>query len=149
MKHKLFIWMLTVLLSGVSVFANTGVIVNERVISNFKKDFATAQDVVWERSNEYVKATFTMNQQVMYAWYAREGTLVAVSRNIVSSQLPIRLFTEVKKNYARYWISDLFEIAMNNETIYYITLENGDHKLVMRSNGAKGWEVFKKTRERE
>jgi len=149
MKNKFFICMMMVLLSCVSSYAGTGVKVNERVINSFRKDFATAQSVVWEKSNEYVKATFTLNQQVMFAWYDRQGSLMAVSRNIVSTQLPIRLLTEVKKHYAQYWITDLFEIAMNNETIYYITLENGDHKLVLRSTGAAGWELYRKTRERD
>jgi hypothetical protein len=82
----------------------------------------------------------------MFAYYSEEGNLLAVTRNITSSQLPIGLMTEVKKNYGGYWISDLFEIAMNGETSYYITLQNGDYSLVMKSNGNANWEVFRKER---
>jgi hypothetical protein len=37
-------------------------------------------------------------------------------------------------------------MAANNENEYYVTLENGDYKLVLKSNGTNGWEVFKKER---
>ena len=73
-----------------------------------------------------------------------DGNLLAISRNITSSQLPISLMTELKKNYRGYWISDLFEMVMSNETSYYITLENGDQKLVLKSHSGVSWDVYKK-----
>ena len=110
----------------------------------FKKDFSGAQDVNWESGKDFAKATFKMNDQVMFAYYSKDGDLVAVTRNIISAQLPISLLADLKKSYGAYWITDLFEMAANNSTTYYITLQNGDQNVILKSNGASGWEMFKK-----
>lgn len=146
MKNKILLWTLVLTMSFSTGFAGTITGINEKVTESFKKDFATAEDVQWEKSSSFVKATFKLSGQIMFAYYSEEGSLMAVSRNITATQLPIGLLNEVKKNYREFWISDLFEIAMNNETAYYITLQNGDYTLVMKSNGGSGWDVFKKER---
>jgi len=144
MKKTILIWVLLLTVGLGSSFANKFENVNEQVISSFKKDFASAQDVSWEKSKEISKATFKLNDQVMFAYYAEDGNLLAVMRNIVSSQLPINLLSDLKKNYSTYWISDLFEMAADNSTAYYVTVQNGDQTIVLKSFGAAGWETFKK-----
>jgi hypothetical protein len=144
MKSKIVIG-LFVLITGISsAFANGDEEVNQRIINSFNKEFAGAQNVQWISSKDFVKATFTLNDQVVFAYYSQEGKLLGVTRNIVSGQLPINLLTSLKKNYSNYWIADLFEMAANDENTYYVTLENSDHKLVLKSNGTNGWEIFKK-----
>jgi len=127
-----------------SAFANNAEGVSDKVINSFKKDFAEARDIQWEKSKEYIKATFSLNEQVTFAYYAEDGNLLAVSRNLASGQLPINLLTDVKKNYSNYWITQLFEIASKSENSYYITLENENQTIVLKSTGSDGWELFKK-----
>lgn len=144
MKKRILTLVLLLTVGLTSTFANFSENVNEQVISAFKKDFTTAQDVSWEKSREISKATFKLNDQVMFAYYAEGGNLLAVIRNIVSTQLPINLLSELKKSYSGYWISDLFEMASDNTTSYYVTVENGDQSIVLKSAGLNGWETFKK-----
>ncbi len=144
MKKSILTWVLLLTVSISSTFANTIENVSETVISSFKKDFASAQDVTWEKSKEVSKATFKFNDQVMFAYYAEDGNLLAVIRNIVSTQLPINLLSDLKKNYGSYWISDLFEMAADNSTSYYVTLQSGDQTIVLKSYSSTGWETFKK-----
>jgi len=66
---------------------------------------------------------------------------MAVTRNIVSSQLPVNLLTNLKKYYSTTWITDLFELSSENQDCYYITLENADSKVTLRSNG-DSWEFY-------
>lgn len=146
MKSKLLMWALILMCSFSATFAGMITGVDEKIVSSFKKDFAAAEEVQWEKGNNFAKATFKLSGQVLFAYYSEEGNLLAVSRNITSSQLPIGLMTDMKRNYSGYWISDLFEIAMNGETAYYITLQNGDYTLVMKSNSGHSWEVYKKER---
>lgn len=144
MKNKILIGVF-VLVTGISsAFANGHEEVNQRVVNAFQKEFAGAQNVEWATSKEFVKATFTLNEQIVYAYYGQDGRLLGVTRNIVSGQLPINLLTDLKKNYNNYWITDLFEMANNNENGYYVTLESSDHKVVLKSSGTNGWEVFSK-----
>jgi hypothetical protein len=146
MKNKILIAVFVFITGISSAFANGKGEVNDKIIKTFQKEFAGAQDVQWVTTKEFVKATFTLNEQVVYAYYSREGNLLGVTRNILSGQLPINLLTDLKKNYNNYWITDLFEMATKGENMYYLTLENSDHKLVLKSNGTTGWEVFSKER---
>lgn len=143
MKKTILLW--AVLLTiATSTFAHTTENINDRVINSFNKEFTQASDITWEISKDYVKVTFKMHDQFLFAYYNEAGKLLAVSRNITSSQLPLNLMADVKQQYGNYWISNLFEIAMNNDTSYYITLENSDQEIVLKSNGSSGWSVYKK-----
>ena len=144
MKNKILIGVFVFVTGISSAFANGHEEVNQRVVNAFQKEFAGAQNVEWVTSKEFVKATFTLNEQVVYAYYGQDGRLLGVTRNIVSGQLPINLLTDLKKNYNNYWITDLFEMATNNENGYYVTRENSDYKVVLKSIGTNGWDVFSK-----
>ncbi|HUR11872.1 MAG TPA: hypothetical protein VM012_10910 [Flavitalea sp.] len=146
MKKRILTLALMLSISLSSIFANTREGVNEKVMNTFKTEFANARDVKWESSKDFVKATFILNEQVLFAYYSLDGEQIAVSRNIVSSQLPINLLADLKKNYSEFWISDLFEIATKTDTGYYVTIENGDFTIVLKSNGGSGWNVYKKDR---
>jgi hypothetical protein len=125
-------------------FANDGGGINKQVIKSFQREFATAREVNWQNSREYTKAKFSLNGHVMTAYFASSGNLIAVTRNILADQLPITLFSDLKKNYSKTWITDLFELAKDGETYYYVTLEDSDSILTIRSTGTNGWEVYKK-----
>ena len=81
---------------------------------------------------------------MLFAYYNESGDLVAITRNITTDQLPISLLTSLKKNYSDYWVSDLFEMVSNGESNYYITLENADHKLVLKSEDFSSWSTYRK-----
>lgn len=144
MKKSILIWVMLLTLGVSNTFAHTFENVSEQVMNSFKKDFASAQDVTWEKTKDIAKATFKLNDQVMFAYYAEDGSMLAVIRNIVSAQLPISLLADLKKTYNGYWISDLFEMASDNSTTYYVTVEDGGQKIVLKSMGSSGWETFKK-----
>ncbi len=145
MKHRILTLAFAMTVSISSIFANNNEdVVNYRASSSFKKEFTQAQEVKWEKSKDFSKATFKMNDQLMVAYYNNEGVLLGVTRNITTSQLPLNLMNDVKKNYSKTWISDLFEVTTNEDTSYYITLEDADQKVVLKSNGAYGWSTFKK-----
>ena len=142
---KILLSIATVLMLGASAFAaNSNDDINQQAVRSFKKDFATASNIMWEQKVGYSKATFSLNGQILFAYYDNNGDLTAVVRNITTEQLPINLLTSVRKDYADWWISDLFEIASGDQTTYYITLENSDRKTVLRSVGADSWEVYSK-----
>jgi len=134
------------LVLGVSSFANNNEGVNQKASNSFSKEFNTAKDVKWDNGREFSKVTFTLNGQVMFAYYTSNGEKLAMSRNIVSSQLPINLLNDLKKDYNDFWITDLFEMATGNETSYYVTIENADTRIVLKSSDASSWEVYKKER---
>jgi hypothetical protein len=114
------------------------------VIASFHKEFRTADVVQVENKKEYTKVTFRLNNVVMFAYYSEDGDLLAVVRNILSTQLPIRLLMELKENHSDCWITDLFELDRNGQTIYYVSLENSDMKTTLRSTDSANWETYQK-----
>jgi len=145
---KKFILMLVTLVtigSG-AAFAKDEETVNQQVLNSFKQEFADARDVSWQTNREFVKATFTLNDQVMFAFYSQTGDLLAITRNISSDKLPISLLTGLKKNYSEFWITDLFEMVAGGGSTYYVTVQNADVEVVLKSNEFGSWEVYKKSR---
>ena len=116
----------------------------DAVTASFHKDFKKAELISTEVKKDYTKLTFKMNGMVMFAFYSETGDLLALTRNIQSNQLPIQLLMQVKKDYADYWISDLFEYNGDGVNSYYITLENADTRITLRSNGSD-WDTYSKT----
>jgi hypothetical protein len=144
---KMILSLATVMMMGFSVFANgTGNGVSQEARDAFKKDFATASIIKWEQKNNFLKATFSMNGQILTAYYYTNGDLQAVVRNITSDQLPINLITGLRRDYAAFWITDLFEVSSDNQTTYYVTIENSDKKIVLKSDGLATWDVYTKER---
>lgn len=136
--------LVAMLLTASSTFATPTDDSNEAVKVAFHKDFKKAELTSTEVKATYTKLTFKLNGVVMYAFYSDNGQLLAVTRNITSNQLPIQLLLEVKKNYSDYWISDLFELTGDGASNYYITLENADQRVTLRSNGSDTWETYEK-----
>ena len=127
-----------------SVYADKKVEINKQVAASFSKDFASARNVIWQQQNQYVKATFILNGQVMFAYYTEDGKLQAVSRNVLSDHLPVLLLIKLKKNYSDYWISDLLEWTSEDQTAWYIRLESADKALILKSGIYNQWHVYKK-----
>ncbi len=144
---KTFLAIALILSAGISVsLANDNDNITKSVRSSFTHDFRSAKNIQWEKEKDFSKATFNINDQIMFAYYDPSGMLVAVARNITSDNLPINLQVDLKNNYSDYWISDLFETAAHGQTHYYVTLENADQKLILNATDSNEWSVYKKTK---
>ncbi|HLY69727.1 MAG TPA: hypothetical protein VKR53_08355 [Puia sp.] len=142
---KTFLAIALTLAAGISsTFANDNDGISKSVESSFRHDFKTASNVQWQQKKNFSKATFSLNDQVMFAYYNPAGRLLAVSKNIPSGDLPIKLQADLKNTYSNYWISDLFENASKDATTYYVTLENADQQLILQSGNSNDWNIYKK-----
>ena len=141
---------IAILTAAASLFTNVSsaadkIEVTPAVVRSFTTTFAQASDVNWTVSNNLYKADFALNGQYASVFYEADGSLVATIRNITSLQLPITLQASLRKDYADYWISDLFELTNTEGTSYYVTLQCGDSKLILKASHTT-WETFQKTR---
>jgi hypothetical protein len=64
-----------------------------------------------------------------------------VVRNITSTELPAALLTGIKNDYKDYWITECTETGKKNREEYFITLENADQTLQLKSSDRSSWEV--------
>ena len=142
MKKTILIWTL-LLLAGIGTsFASGTDDGTSFAKKSFKKEFGNASVIRWDSYKAFTKATFTMNGRVLYAYYTNGGELLGIAGNILSDRLPMTLQNELRKNYSGYWVTDLFEVASDGETDYYITIENPDYVLVLKSNGSDNWSMY-------
>jgi hypothetical protein len=126
-----------------TVFAGTPD-VNAKALESFKDQFPTAIETEWSSASDYYKVNFVYNDNHVSAYYSLEGEFLATLRHISSVNLPMLLQTSLKNNYSNYWISDLYELAKYDGISYYVTIENADQKIILKSTGS-GWTVHKKT----
>jgi hypothetical protein len=118
--------------------------VSSRVLDAFNSDFSSAKEVTWTSTNSFYRASFVFNDQHVYAFYSTDGELMGLTRYLSSLDLPINLQAGLKKDYSNFWISDLFEVSNNEGTGYYITLENADSKIILKSSGGENWKTYQK-----
>ena len=120
-------------------------IVTPEVLKSFQSKFSTATNADWSLAEDLYKVQFALNGQTVIAYYKEDGTMTALTRNITSAQLPISLQTGLKNDYKAYWVADLFELSTEEGVQYYVTLEDADSKLILKSSAAN-WTTFQKKR---
>lgn len=141
---KKIIFILAVTIASVSAFANDN-LVNNKVLDAFNREFAGVQDVQWTASKDFYRVSFVYNAQHISVFYSNDGERIGVARYISSTDLPVVLQSSLTQKYKGYWISDVFEMSNAEGTGYYITLENADAKLVLKSMNGDEWSKFQRT----
>jgi hypothetical protein len=143
---KRIILMLTLCLSLFSLrgFASD-IEVSDAALSSFKTSFANATEVSWTAYNDYYRVSFFVEEEYIIAYYDKDGQRIAMTRNISLKQLPLSLQVTLKNEYNNYWITDMFEVNNTEQGIvYYVTIENADSKIVLKSEYPTGWTTFRK-----
>jgi len=135
----------TVLLVN-AAFANKTENVSYKVENAFNTEFNRAKEVSWQKTDNFYRASFKMNDEVMTAYFTPDGELMGVIRNMLSTQLPINLQTSLKKEYEGYWITELFECAKSDSDSYFVTLHNADQVVTLQSIDGTSWSVYNKAK---
>jgi len=135
----------TVLLVN-AAFANKTENVNYKVENAFNAEFNRAKEVSWQKTDNFYRASFKMNDEVMTAYFTPDGELMGVIHNMLSTQLPINLQTSLKKEYDGYWITELFECAKSDSDSYFVTLHNADQVVTLQSIDGTSWSVYNKAK---
>jgi hypothetical protein len=135
---KKIIFSLSMLLTaGLStVFASNGIEPKQQVLELFKKEFAGAQNVTWEKQDEFDKAVFTLAGTRAIAYFNGSGELEGSVRDIFFNQLPLAVMTAVDKRFVNAEYYDVREITNASGTSYRLTLESNNKKYKVRVDSA-------------
>jgi hypothetical protein len=114
------------------------------VTEAFEATFENASDISWMQVGGLYKATFSKDGMYRSAFFNGMGDLIAVTRNLASTQLPKQLQASLKRELQGRWITELFVVSIEGENTYYATLQNADGALMLKSAGAKKWVVYQK-----
>ena len=145
MKRLIFTLSLSFLLISFSSFAGkTNETISPLVLKSFETSFKTATEVSWQVSDNYYKAQFGMNGTHIIAYYDCDAKLIAMTRNISSVNLPISLQVSLRSDFENLWITELVEVASEEGTVYYLTLEDADNKVQLKSSYGAEWNILKR-----
>jgi hypothetical protein len=140
MKKMLFL-ILILGLAGFRSMANPGETVPASTRESFAKTFATASEVAWSQAEAYYRADFLFNGQHVQAYYSCSGTLIAMKKNILSTQLPLALEVALRQNYSQFWITNMEEVSSDEGVYYVATLENGTSRMQLKSATASWYQL--------
>ncbi len=118
---------------------------NGQIMNSFHQDFKGAELISTKVSKTFAKLTFKQDNTIMCAFYSDGGELLALTRDIQISQLPLNLQESLKKYQSKGNITESFELKSDDQDSYYVTIETAEKKIVLHSNGA-GWETFSSTK---
>jgi hypothetical protein len=118
--------------------------ISKKAVNAFKTEFAGATNAAWTAADDYYKVTFNLGDQQLFAYYSTLGEFMGVTRYISSFNLPLNLQSSLKKSSSNSWITDLFEIANQEGTSYYVTLETAASKIILKSTDGGNWMVYQK-----
>lgn len=116
--------------------------VSPQVIKAFQAKFGAAKEVTWSVNETYYKVTFSLYDNWLMAYYSKEGKLVNVIRHIAAKQLPMFLINSFQARYPHYWLSELFELSTEDGVTYFMTLENAEKKIIIKSAYGSDWTLY-------
>ncbi|MEI2740667.1 MAG: hypothetical protein V9F01_17975 [Chitinophagaceae bacterium] len=134
---KIFVSFSLLLTAGLSaVFASTDPNPDQKVLDLFNKEFASAENVTWNKQDEYDKATFILAGRRTVAYFNPEGLLEGCARELSFDQLPLAVMTAIDRRFAEKAISSVLEISNSEGTNYKLTLKTKTRKYKVKVDSA-------------
>jgi hypothetical protein len=145
MKKILLAGLFAVLLAGSAVAADaTGV--TSAIMTSFQNNFNNATDVSWTTKSDYSKASFTLNNRRMEAFYNTQGEMIASSENIKLEELPVNAKRTFAKEYGSYEVKEAIHFQSNEEDAYFISAQSEKESVIIKVLSDQSLSVFKKVK---
>jgi hypothetical protein len=144
MKNFLFATVLLIALTT-SAFADP-TNVSSTTLWNFHSEFKNASNVTWLVEKEFTKATFTLNDKKLTAFYTLTGDIIGTSTNITLDDLPINAKRIFAKKFDGFTVLEAIRFEGVDEGAYYISAENEKHVVILKVSDHSQVSIFKKTK---
>lgn len=121
--------------------------VDEKILHHFTKTFKSAQDVTWQQTKDYSKASFVRNNQHMEVFYDNKDELICTTTYINQLALPDATVATIADKYSDYNLTTAIKcVDAEGNTRYYTELENDKKRIILESDTDGSTTVFKTTR---
>lgn len=144
MKKLLFAALLAVSLVT-SAFAG-GTNVNVSVLNNFKSEFSKAANVSWVSKEDYAKATFTLDDVKMEAFYNVQGELIGTAKGISLDNLPVSAKRRFAKKYPGYTVKEVIYFEKSDDGAYFFSAENETESIIFKVGQNDQLTTFQQTK---
>ncbi|MDR6340215.1 hypothetical protein HNQ91_003280 [Filimonas zeae] len=140
---KFIIAAITVITLASTAFAADN---NDKATSLFKAAYPGATNVHYKTTGELVSISFVSDSTRMQAFYNTSGEQVAISREISTQSLPLRAQRYITEKFSDYTTKEVIEMDHSTEgTNYYVSLVNGNQKVIAQVSVGGEVSVFKKS----
>ena len=143
MKLKLFLATAASLAIAVSSFAKAPETANVKAQQQLFSDFKDAGKVTWSTKANLMEASFEWNGQKLHTFYNQDGEQVAISREVTLDKLPIKALQAINEKYSGYKTSEAIELSNDEGLSYYLSMENGNRKVILNVSSNGQVSVFK------
>jgi hypothetical protein len=134
MKKILFAVLLTVSI-GATAFAAPEKIISHKVRHHFITFFNDAQNVEWKETEQFVKASFILNNEKVEAFYTHDGELLGTSKEFAFDKLPARALKSIlnKYPYPEFNLQECIEFeSSTGDKNYFVSFEKNDNINVLK-----------------
>ncbi len=135
MKKLVFTTLLAIA-SVATSFADTHT-ANYFVQNSFQAEFKGANNVTWTACGNLSKASFTLDDQKAEAFFNADGLMIAVSKSVSLSELPIKAKRNFAKKYEGYTVTDAIRFESTDECAYYMYADNGQDHVMLKVGDSK------------
>lgn len=129
-----------------SAFATDENKISSAIRSTFKEEFKGVDGVEWTMRQDFVKVTFTQNNQQVEAFYDYNGNNLGHSNHVALEDLPLIAKRTIAKKYPEHSITEAVVFYGPGEESFYVSAENKEEKVVLKITKEGYVSTFKKTR---
>lgn len=138
---KFFTAALIALTFVTSAFASTREKINNKVAAHLEATYPAAKNVSWTYTDNFEKASITVNNENIDVFYDAYGELVGSSKTMAFDRLPKSALEVLTTDYTfpDYQLTDCIEFTdAYNTKRYYVSFEQ-DNERIMLSISANGF----------
>jgi len=113
--------------------------ISNNVLHEFSDDFADAQNVVWTRTQNTMRADFIENGQNRSAFYSLSGDFLGTTQVLDYNTIPAATKAKIAEKYKGYTAGDVILYVANataddsiEPVTYFVALKNQDHSILVR-----------------
>ncbi|WP_461452199.1 hypothetical protein [Mucilaginibacter sp.] len=155
---KIFLTIATIGLLGTSVYAadggkkaSTTPTVSYAVQNEFESTFEDAKNVTWAVTANCQKATFTVNDVKMTAFYNLNGEYLGLTQDVSYNTIADKAKKEIADSYKGYDVNEVIKLETNSannfaETVYFVDLKNTDSEVLVRVDQSNDIFFFQKVK---
>ena len=107
------------------------------VLNSFNSAFPKSTKVEWELKGENYNAEFDINWRDHEVWISRTGAIIKHKKELKPSELPAKVASQIKLNYAGYRIDDVDRYELNKKFYYKVELkkQQEERKIIYDQQG--------------
>lgn len=141
---KKIITILAIMFTTGAAFANNENVDNKKALNTFNREFAGASDVAWYPSDAGTVAKFSLKNTRLTAHFNKAGELLATSRYITDTDLPVNVISKLIKQFPNQNIRTIVEYIVEGESTYVISLESDTEWTILKAQNGNPLTTLKK-----